>query len=65
MSRRKPPAPASVEAAETPGAAPEEPAILARLESGPGWGLALAAGGLAVVAGLGVLVFHRFRGRKT
>lgn len=60
MSRRKPPAPA--EPAEAPA---EEPAILARLDSGPGWGLALAAGGLAVVAGLGVLVFRGFRGRRT
>lgn len=65
MSRPKPPAPAPVKRVEAPEAVAEEPAILARLDSGPGWGLALAAGGLAVVAGLGVLVFRGFRGRRT
>jgi hypothetical protein len=64
MSRRKPPAPAPAEPAETPVAAPEEPAILARLDSGPGWGLLAVAGGLAVVAGVGVLAFRGFRRRR-
>ncbi|HXA37636.1 MAG TPA: hypothetical protein VNW53_01435 [Phenylobacterium sp.] len=60
MSKRKPPA-------EEPKAATaaDEPAILARLDSGPGWGMLLAAGGLAVVAGVGVLVFRGFRRRET
>jgi len=64
MSRRKTTPPAPVEATETPVAAEQEPAILARLDSGPGWGLALAAGGLALVAGVGVLVFRGFRRRR-
>jgi hypothetical protein len=64
MSRRKTTPPAPVEEAETPAAAEEEPAILARLDSGPGWGLALAAGGLALVAGVGVLVLRGFRQRR-
>ncbi|HEX3367669.1 hypothetical protein [Phenylobacterium sp.] len=64
MSRRKPPAPAPVEEAKTPVATPEEPAILARLDSGPGWGLLVVTGGLAVVAGVGVLVFRGFGRRK-
>ena len=59
MSKRKPP----VEEPEAAAAA-EEPAILARLDSGPGWGVLLAAGGLAVVAGLGVLVLRGFRRRR-
>jgi hypothetical protein len=63
MSRRKMTPPTPVEEAETPVAAEEEPAILARLDSGPGWGLALAAGGLALVAGVGLLVFRGFRRR--
>jgi hypothetical protein len=57
MSKRKPPVPAPVEEA---AAMPEEPAILARLDGGPGWGLAVAVG-LAVVAG--VLAFRGFRRR--
>jgi hypothetical protein len=65
MSKRKPPAAAPVQKVETPVATPEEPAILARLDSGSGWGLALVAGGLAVVAGLGVLAFRGFRRRET
>ncbi|HZZ31014.1 MAG TPA: hypothetical protein VFE10_03390 [Phenylobacterium sp.] len=60
MSKRKEPV-EEPEAAAVTG----EPAILARLDSGPGWGSLLAAGGLAVVAGLGVLVFRGFRRRKT
>jgi hypothetical protein len=59
MSKRKEP----VEEPEAAATA-EEPAILARLDSGPGWGVLLVAGGLAVVAGLGVVVFRGFRRRR-
>jgi hypothetical protein len=64
MSKRKTPAPGPVEEIDAAAAPPGEPAILARLDSGPGWGLALAAGGLALVAGVGVLVFRGFRSRR-
>ena len=39
----------------------ETPPILKRLEVSPGWGMALVAGGVAVVAGLGALVFRAVR----
>jgi len=41
----------------------ETPPILKRLEVSPGWGMALVAGGVAMVAGLGALAF-RALGRK-
>jgi hypothetical protein len=41
----------------------ETPPILKRLEVSPGWGMALVAGGVAVVAGLGALAFRAI-GRK-
>ena len=41
----------------------DTPPILKRLEVSPGWGMALVAGGVAVVAGLGALAFRAF-GRK-
>lgn len=55
MNKRKAPAPVE---------ATDEPAIVARLEKGPGWGVLMAAGGLAIVAGVGVLLFRGLRGRK-
>jgi hypothetical protein len=36
----------------------DEPPILKRLEVGPGWGVALVLGGVAIVAGIGALVFR-------
>ena len=41
--------------------ATDEPPILKRLEVGPGWGTALVLGGVAVVAGIGALVFRGMR----
>jgi len=41
----------------------DTPPILKRLEVTPGWGMALVAGGVAVVAGLGALAFRAI-GRK-
>ena len=39
----------------------ETPPILKRLEVSPGWGMALVAGGVALVAGLGALAFRAVR----
>jgi hypothetical protein len=48
--------------APAPGPGPsDEPPILKRLEVGPGWGVALALGGVAVVAGIGALVVRGMR----
>jgi len=44
--------------------ADDTPPILKRLEVGPGWGMALVAGGVAVVAGLGALAFRALGRRK-
>lgn len=50
--------------AVTPTASGDDtPPILKRLEVSPGWGMALVAGGVAVVAGLGALAFRAI-GRK-
>ena len=57
-------------AAATPEAAPEvpavtdEPPILKRLDVGPGWGVALVLGGVAVVAGIGALALRGFQRKR-
>jgi hypothetical protein len=43
----------------------ETPPILKRLEVSPGWGMALVAGGVAIVAGLGALAFRAVGRKKT
>lgn len=58
----EPKASASKAVAPTPSS-DDTPPILKRLEATPGWGMALVAGGVAVVAGLGALAF-RALGRK-
>ena len=45
-------------------AAPEEPAILQRLEATPKWNLALVTGGLVLAAGLGVFAIRGFNRRR-
>ena len=55
--------PASESKAVEPASSEDTPPILKRLEVSPGWGMALVAGGVAVVAGLGALAF-RALGRK-
>lgn len=61
---------AGAAAAPEPKAAPpavsgdDTPPILKRLEVSPGWGMALVAGGVAVVAGLGALAFRAFGPKK-
>ena len=62
-------APGAAPAPQTPAVAPVEtgddtPPILKRLEVSPGWGMALVAGGVAVVAGLGALAFSLVKRRK-
>jgi len=63
---RRPQAEASPDAAtpQLPAASGDEPPILKRLEVGPGWGVALVLGGVAIVAGIGALAFRGLR-RKT
>ncbi len=61
--RRTGAAPAQSKAAETVPTSDDTPTILKRLEVSPGWGMALVAGGVAVVAGLGALAFRAI-GRK-
>ena len=51
----------AAEPAAQPPVVADEPPILKRLEGGPGWGVALALGGVAVVAGIGALVFRGLR----
>ena len=57
-------APAGQREAQPSPAVPDEPAILKRLEVGPGWGVALAAGGAALVLGLGALALRAVTRRR-
>ena len=57
-------APAVAESPQPAAPSDETPAILQRLEATPKWGLALIAGGLAVVAGLGALAVRGFMRRR-
>jgi hypothetical protein len=43
----------------------DEPAILKRLELSPTWNVALVAGGVALVAGLGALAFRGMMRRRS
>jgi len=52
-----------LKAVATPPSGDDTPPILKRLDVTPGWGMALVAGGVAVVAGLGALAFRAI-GRK-
>jgi hypothetical protein len=61
--RRTGEAPAQSKALETVPSSDDTPPILKRLEVRPGWGMALVAGGVALVAGLGALAFRAI-GRK-
>ena len=60
---RRPLAEAAPEAAasQLAAASSDEPPILKRLEGGPGWGVALVLGGVAIVAGIGALAFRGLR----
>lgn len=56
-------APVDQRAFRPPGA-PDEPAILKRLESTPKWNLALVASGLAIAAGLSVFAVRGWMRRR-
>jgi hypothetical protein len=49
---------AAMPKAAGPPAVADEPPILKRLEPGPGWGVALVLGGVAIVAGVGALALR-------
>jgi hypothetical protein len=55
---------ASPDLAAGPPATLDEPSILKRLDVGPGWGVALILGGVAIVAGIGALAFRGIGRRK-
>jgi hypothetical protein len=58
MSKAKPSSATPSDPGPQAHTADAEPEIVKRLEGGPGWGVALALGGVAVVAGVGALVFR-------
>ncbi len=58
-------APAAAAEPQLPATTAEEAPILKRLEVGPGWGVALVLGGVAVVAGIGALAFRGISRRKS
>ena len=58
-------APAVAEGPTPPVSTEPTPSILAKLEAPPKWHMALVAGGLAVVAGLGALAIRGVMRRKS
>jgi hypothetical protein len=63
--RKIAPAEAAVARALPAEPADDTPAILKRLDASPSWGLAIVAGGLALVAGLGALAIGGLLRRRS
>jgi hypothetical protein len=59
------PAPTGEGEFQPPPAVADEPAILKRLELSPAWNVALVAGGIALVAGLGALMLRGVTRRRS